>query len=365
MSPLPDSSRRRFLAGSTAMGAMGLGAAIGVPAALANNDKRDELRVGVMNLQLYSHLGIWAPLLKPFTGMRISHCWDINPNVAESFAKGYNATAVNNFDDMLGKVDAIISGGYYNNPWNHIIHEPYLEAGLPNLINRPFANSLAKGDKMIELARKHKAPLLVPSSFEHTHAMVQAKIWAKDKKITCYNATDSSDDYSTHGIHGVYIVCRAIAEAGNRVVSVAHQAKNWHSSPAVVTYEHQAPDGRTFMGTLHLGPFGLGGIRIHTEKEYGGKGFQIEHGTGYPYNKTQLWAPTLWEFESLARGNEPSQSLEQIEHKHKAYMAGFWSILKKEGKPTRLDEVPADWEAPVDIPNLNHQETAHFRKKFG
>ena len=358
-------NRRSFLSSSTAMGAVGLGAAIGMPAALANNDKRDELRVGVMNLELYSHMGIWAPILKPFTGMRITHCWDINPNIAEGFAKGYNATAVKNFDDMLGKVDAIISGGYYNNPWNHIIHEPYLEAGLPNLINRPFANSLAKGDKMIEMARKHKAPILVPSSFEHTHPMVQAKTWAKDKKITCYNATDSSDDYSTHGIHGVYLVCRAIAEAGNPVVSVAQHAKNWHSSPAVVTYEHQAPDGRTFMGTLHLGPFGLGCIRIHTEDEYGGKGFQIDQGIGYPYNKTQLWAPTIWEFESLARGNEPSQSLEQIEHKHKAYMAGFWSILKKEGKPMRLDEVPADWEAPVDIPNLNHKDTARFRKKFG
>ena len=34
-------------------------------------------------------------------------------------------------------------------------------------------------------------------------------------------------------------------------------------------------------------------------------------------------------------------------------MAGFWSILRKEGKPTRLDEVPADWESPVDIPGLN------------
>ena len=65
MSPLPDSTRRRFLAGSTVMGAMGLGATIGIPAALAKNDKPDELRVGVMNLQLYSHMGIWAPLAQP------------------------------------------------------------------------------------------------------------------------------------------------------------------------------------------------------------------------------------------------------------------------------------------------------------
>ncbi|MCH2201998.1 MAG: hypothetical protein MK102_08510 [Fuerstiella sp.] len=360
-----DSNRRDFLAGSMTLGAMGFGAAIGMPAAMADDDRGDDFRVGVMNLQVYSHMGIWAPILKPFIGMRITHCWDIDPNISEGFAKGYNATAVKNFDDMLGKVDVIISGGYYNNPWNHIIHEPYLEAGLPNLINRPFANSVAKGDKMIEMARKYGAPILVPSSFEHTHPVVQAKAWAKEKQITCYNATNASDDYSTHGVHGVYVICRAIAEAGNPVISVAQQAKNWHSSPAVVTYEHQAPDGRSFMGTLHLGSFGLGGIRIHAQEEMGGKGFQIELGTGYPYNKTHLWAPTLWEFASLARGNPPSQSLEQIEHKHKVYMAGFWSILENEGKPTRLDQVPADWEAPVDLPNVKHKDTVLFRKKFG
>lgn len=348
-----------------AIGATGLCSTTGIPTAVSGDDKQSELRVGAMNLQVYSHLGIWAPLLRPFTGMRITHCWDINPDVAEGFATRHQATAVKNFDDMLGKVDVIISGGYYNNPWNHIIHEPYLEAGLPSLINRPFANSVAKGNQMIEMAGKHKAPILVPSSFEHTHVMVQAKKWAKDKEITCYNATNSSDDYATHGIHGVYLVCRAIAETGNPVVSVAQQAKNWHSSPAVVTLEHQAPDGSTFMGTLHLGSFGLGGIRIHTKEESDGRGFQIEHGTSHPYDKTQLWAPTLWEFESLARGNEPSQSLEQIDHKHKTYMAGFWSVLRNEGKPARLDEVPVDWEAPVDIPGLNHKDTERFRKKFG
>lgn len=365
MSSQRDTSRRSFLTDSAAaMGAMGLGATLGLPAALAD-DERAELRVGVMNLQPYSHMGLWAPIIKSFTRMRITHTWDINPKIAEGYAEGYKATAVKNFDDMLGKVDVIISGGYYNNPWNHIIHEPYLEAGIPNLINRPFANSLAKGAKMIELARKHKAPILVPSTFEHTHAMVQAKLFATGKKITCYNATNSSDDYSTHGIHGVYLAMRAIAEAGNPVISVAQQAKDWHSSPALVTYEHQDPEGRTFMGTLHLGSFGLGGIRIHTQQDYGGKGFQIDHGSGYPYDKTHLWAPTLWELESMARGNDPSQTLEQIDHKHKVYMAGFYSLLENEGKPTRPDEVPADWEAPVDLPGLQHGVTDKFRKRFG
>jgi hypothetical protein len=62
------------------------------------------------------------------------------------------------------QVDGIVSGGYFEHPWNHPLHQPYLEAGLPNLINRPFANSMAKARKMIDTARKHGATILCPSA---------------------------------------------------------------------------------------------------------------------------------------------------------------------------------------------------------
>ena len=124
------------------------------------------LRIGCLNVGAYSHLpDLWAPLMNPraekreaaFTGMRITHCWDIEEDRSRAFARTFGCEAVSNFDDMLGKVDAVVSGGYYNHPWNHILHEPYLRAGLPNLVNRPFANSLAK-------ARRKKASNTVASS---------------------------------------------------------------------------------------------------------------------------------------------------------------------------------------------------------
>ena len=185
----------------------------------------EPFRVGFLNVDSYSHMPLWAPHINPrpgekdtpFTGMRITHCWDIEYEKAKAVAEPYGCEVVKNFDDMLGKVDGVISGGYYNHPWNHILHEPYLEAGLPNLINRPFANSLAKARQMIELAQKNGATLLAPSSHEHNDAISRAKAWASDKQIVCYTATNSFDDYPTHGIHGLYMVCRAVAEAGIRL----------------------------------------------------------------------------------------------------------------------------------------------------
>ena len=71
-------------------------------------------------------------------------------------------------------------------------------------------------------------------------------------------------------------------------------------------------------------------------------------------------------FERLARQKEMPQSYDQILHKTQVFLAGFRSILANEGRPVRLDQVPEDWECPVDLPNQPADQTAAlFRKKFG
>ena len=79
----------------------------------------EPFRVGFLNVDSYSHMPLWAPHINPragqkdtpFTGMRITHCWDIEYEKAQAIAATYGCTAVKNFDDMLGKVDGVISRG--------------------------------------------------------------------------------------------------------------------------------------------------------------------------------------------------------------------------------------------------------------
>ncbi len=230
--------RRRFIGRSLAAGAAA--AAVPFGGALAKTTNGEPVRIGCLNVVSYSHLdGIWGPVINarkgekdtPFTNMRITHCWDIDPDDAQRSAGEYGCEAVRNFDDMLGKVDAVINAGYYNHPWNHILHEPYLEAGLPNLINRPFSNSLAKARRMLDLAKRSNAPILCPSAHELNEATYRANEWARGKNILCYSATNAFDDYPTHGVHGLYLCCKAVAEAGFPVESVAYQADSWHAPP--------------------------------------------------------------------------------------------------------------------------------------
>ena len=154
--------RRRFLRQGSVVGAS-LAAGL-ASAQTTNREPNQPLRVGCLNVVEYSHLdAIWAPIINPrpgetempLTGMRITHCWEIEREKSEAFARKFGCEPVKNFDDMVGKVDAVISGGYYNHPWNHVLHEPYLKAGIPNLINRPFSNSRANA-RVIEIT----APLL-------------------------------------------------------------------------------------------------------------------------------------------------------------------------------------------------------------
>ena len=87
-----------------------------------------------------------------------------------------------------------------------------------------------------------------------------AKAWVTNKKILSYDATNSFDEYPTHGVHGLYMIHRAIAEAGNPIVSVAYRSKNWHTPPGVMTFEHRDKNGSPFMGPLHqtAGAWGRG-----------------------------------------------------------------------------------------------------------
>ena len=57
----------------------------------------EPFRVGFLNVSSYSHMPLWAPAINPrvgqkdnpFTGMRITHCWDIEYDKAQAVAKEY------------------------------------------------------------------------------------------------------------------------------------------------------------------------------------------------------------------------------------------------------------------------------------
>ena len=91
-------------------------------------------------------------------------------------------------------------------------------------------------------------------------------------------------------------------------------------------------------------------MQIHTPEEYGGKAFDIQSGTGFPFNVTEAWAPTIWAYQRMAMYGEMPESFESILEKTRVFLAGWRSVLNG-GKVVRPEEVPEDWEAPVELPS--------------
>jgi hypothetical protein len=75
-------------------------------------------------------------------------------------------------EDMIGKVDGMLiesqEGGAH---WASA--RPFLEAGLPCYIDKPFTCSVADARKIIDLAEKKKAPIFSTSALRYAPELVQ------------------------------------------------------------------------------------------------------------------------------------------------------------------------------------------------
>ena len=95
---MSDSTRRTFMAGSALAGSAAASALMARDARAAVGDAPTAklLRIGVVGVGEYSHLhSIWSPTINAerpdiwpmeTSRMRITHCWDSQPGVAEKYA---------------------------------------------------------------------------------------------------------------------------------------------------------------------------------------------------------------------------------------------------------------------------------------
>ena len=330
----------------------------------------DLIKIGVLSCnQPGTHTwGLWAPLINAVgktrtTGMVITHCWDVLEDQKKEFAKKFGCEPVKHFDDMLGKVDGIINGDYYAIMCNHKLNQPYLEAGVPTFINRPFANSMRIAKETIAQAKKGDAPIMSTSSFEYTRDVQVVKHQVKDWKITGYCADNSMSDYSTHGVHGLWMCLKIIEDP---VISAAYLTPDWKKPNGLVVIEHKArQDESIYYGALQEIPGGLTNahIKVYTQ---GARFFEQwlwwERG---PHDRDiAMWTPMLLYFQLMVEKGkaEMPESYESIERKTATYLAAFKSHLEDGGKQVKLADLDDEWNGTI-IGGENVVEA--YKKYFG
>jgi virulence factor len=124
--------------------------------------------------------------------------------------------------DMIGKVDGMLIESLAGDA--HLARaRPFLEAGLPCFIDKPFTCSVADARKLVELAQKNKVPIFSSSSLRYAPELVEFMADNKHGKIlgaVAYGPAtlnDGNPGLFHYGIHAVEVLYAALGPGCQRV----------------------------------------------------------------------------------------------------------------------------------------------------
>ncbi|MFC1508399.1 hypothetical protein ACFL60_01780 [Candidatus Omnitrophota bacterium] len=307
------------------------------------------VKVGVVAGRSTHTKNIWYRFMNPAvgtprrTGLIVTHYWTHWDAIVDDFEKKTGAQRVNNLEDMIGKVDGVIvdEGSAVN--IQHLLAKPYVEAGIPTFMNRPFTSCVNKGRMLLDIARKNDTPLMCGSSFEYVKEAAAANKYVERDKVRAYEAYNSSSDYYTHGLHGMWFAYRCF---GGGVSRVSTLSKKWWKGPALTSIEHKprVADGQPIYGIVRHGSTGGGncGIRVYSDRcqEF----INTSEGTGDVRDQS-LWTPMLIAIEKMFITGEMPEPYENILEKTRIFLASFYSLLELDGAPVEMDSFDDGWDA--------------------
>jgi len=370
-------TRRDFFGKAAATGAVLAGTQAAHAQKTPKYPSADFIRVGVIALGNNSHMNysIWAPMINPTeskpwpvgrtTRMHITHCWDSRPEIAQSFAEKYRCEAVKNYYDMVGKVDGMIFAGFNEVKWWPLLTKPYLEAGIPCFINRPFAYSMKDAHAIVDTAKKHNTPILCTDEREYIQQAIVARskveeLLRQKRKILGAHSTNASGEWSQHGVHGLYFL---LAVFGLDVETAAYQADGWWKEVTptatkqtfgqlTLQYKGIGIDGAGEQNTPFLvsqyQTWPRADITLRMYHDLGWWDIAYEHTQGdNGFNRHfYLFFPTVLAMQRMFETREMQWSYDYILKKTQIFLAAFKSHLEQNGSPYRVDDLPFDWEAP-------------------
>jgi len=207
-------------------------------------------------------------------------------------------------EEMIGKVDAMLIEAV-----DGTVHferaRPFLEAGLPCFIDKPFTCSVADAKKIIDLAEKKKVPVFSSSSLRYAPEVVEYAADPKHGKLVgcvVYSPAslspipDRNAGLFHYGIHGVEVLYTLMGPGCQRVSCVHEKGTD------VVTGTWK--DGR--IGTLRGIREGAAGYGFVGFGEKGVKAVTV--GTGAIYR--ELCKKIVETFEKKMSVLDPAITLE-------------------------------------------------------
>ena len=328
----------------------------------------DLLEVGIL-LGSGGHSGsIWRRFLNPpvgeirRTGMIFTKVWSATRSVAEQFRADTGAEIVESFDEMVDKVDGVYVDNQRAVAYNYKLARPYLDAGIPTFVNRPFADSIEKARDMIERSNKNNTPLMTASSYEFLEAVYLAKRQVKLNEITGFDAYNMCSDYYSHGVHGLWW---AHAIAGGGIAAVSLKCNDWRKScGSVASAVFKDRGSGQFVGRIHEGYMPDVGGRCAIKFQPGDQVFSNQPANELTSDRF-LWLPMQLSIQQMFETGEMPQTREEILEKNKLFIGAFYSMFELGGKVIDLDDIPEEWTIGTPDNHSSREEVEIYAKLFG
>ena len=213
------SSRRKFIA-DVSKGAVltsvalspSLGfAASSVPKDFINKDKK-LIRIGIIGAE-NSHTTNLAKMFnieKLFPGVELQYVWGETDEYAQKAAKdGHIPHIVKDPNEMLGKIDALIVD--QSHAKFHLEPAiPFIKAGIPTFIDKPFCYRVDEGRKFLKLAEDLGTPVTSFSTAavnEQTYDIKkQVEEAGQINHMVCFGPVDIDSQWGGVFFYGVHLV---------------------------------------------------------------------------------------------------------------------------------------------------------------
>lgn len=155
----------------------------------------DRLRVGVVTIE--PHGWPWLRVLSRFMQEEVhpTAVWDYDRTLAERFAERYEIDrVVQRPEDMIGQVDAVLLAGGRRPPpkgqvWginqdDHLnLARPFLENGIPVMIDKPLADKIEDAVEIVRLARTNNVPLMSCSANRYAPEVIALQQIVADEDL--------------------------------------------------------------------------------------------------------------------------------------------------------------------------------------
>jgi predicted dehydrogenase len=137
-----------------------------------------------------------ARILGEHPDSKLEFVVDADAKRAEKIAKANKTNYLTNFNELIGKVDAVVIS--VPTPYHYQVAKPLLQNGIHCLVEKPFTLNVAEAEELIEIAKSKNLVLQVGHVERFNPAIIAAAPFIKSPKFIEVNRLGPYDPRTSH-----------------------------------------------------------------------------------------------------------------------------------------------------------------------